>query len=113
MARDSKSPQEFKIGDKVWLNANKVQVYQASQKLGPKQLSPYEITKKLSDRDYWLKLLAALKIHDIFHVDRLAPWGGSKVNGKLPPLPALVKIDYEEEFKVEDIVNSCLFRQQL
>lgn len=73
MARDSKPLREFKVGDKVWLNADKVQVYQASRKLGPKQLGPYEITEKLGDRDYRLKLPAALKIHDIFHVDRLAP----------------------------------------
>lgn len=52
MARDGKSLQEFKVGDKVWLDTDKVQVYQASQKLGPKQLSPYEIIEKLGDRDY-------------------------------------------------------------
>lgn len=113
MAGDSKPPREFKIGDKVWLNADKVQVHQTSQKLGPKQLSPYEITKKLGDRDYWLKLPAALKIHNIFHIDHFAPWGGSKVNGELPLSSALVEIDHEEEFEVEDIVNSQLFRHQL
>lgn len=52
MARDGKPPREFKIGDKVWLNANKVQVHQASRKLGPKQLGPYEVTEKLGDRGY-------------------------------------------------------------
>lgn len=113
MARDGKSPREFKIGDKVWLDADKVQVHQASQKLGPKQLGPYEITEKLSNRDYRLKLPTALKIHDVFHVDRLAPWGGSKVNSELPPPSARVEIDHEEEFKVEDIVDSRLFRRQL
>lgn len=71
MAGDGKLPQEFKIGDKVWLNADKVQVCQASQKLGPKQLGPYEVMEKLGDRDYRLKLPAALKIHDVFYVDCL------------------------------------------
>lgn len=51
MARDGKPPREFKIGDKVWFDADKVQVHQASQKLGPKQLGLYEITEKLGDRD--------------------------------------------------------------
>lgn len=72
IAGDGKPLREFKVRDKVWLDANKVQVYQASQKLGSKQLSPYEIIEKLSDRDYQLELLAALKIHNIFHVDHLA-----------------------------------------
>lgn len=52
MAGNGKPLQKFKIGDKVWLDADKVQVHQAGQKLGPKQLGPYEITEKLGDRDY-------------------------------------------------------------
>lgn len=113
MARDSKLLWEFKVGDKVLLDTDKVQMHQASRKLGPKQLSSYEITEKLSNRDYWLKLSAALKIHDIFHVDWLVPWGENKVNGELPPLPAPVEINHKEEFKVEEIIDSCLFCQQL
>lgn len=81
-------------------------MHQASQKLRPRQLGPYEITEKLGDRDYWLKLLVALKIHDIFHIDRLAPWGGSKVNGELSPPPTPVEIDHKEEFEVKDVVVS-------
>lgn len=84
-----------------------------SRKLGPKQLSPYKITEKLSDRDYRLKLPTALKIHDVFHVDRHILWGRSKVNGELPLSPTPVEIDHEEEFEAEDIINSCLFRRQL
>lgn len=113
MAEDGKPPRKFKVGDKVWLDADRVQVHQASRKLGPRQLGPYEITEKLGDRDYRLKLPAALKIHDVFHDNRLAPWGGSKVNGELSPPPAPVEIDHEEEFEVEDIVDSRLFRRQL
>lgn len=52
MAGDGKPPQEFKVGEKIWLNADKVQIHQASRKLGSKQLSPYEVIKKLSNRDY-------------------------------------------------------------
>lgn len=51
----------------------------------------------------------ALKIHNVFHIDRLAPWRGSKVNGELSLPSTLVEIDYEEEFKVEDIIDSCMF----
>lgn len=74
--------------------------------MGLKQLGPYEVTEKLGDSDYRLKLLAALKIHDVFHVDCLAPWGGSKVNSELPPPFAPVEINHKEEFEVEDIVDS-------
>lgn len=81
--------------------------------MGPRQLSPYEVIEKLGDRDYWLELPAALKIHNVFHVDHLAPWGGSKVNDELPPPPAPVKIDDKEEFEVDEVVNSHVFCRQL
>ena len=113
MAGDAKPPREFKVGDKVWLDADKVHIHQASQKLGPRQLGPYPIIEKLSNRDYWLKLPTALKIHNVFYVDCLAPWGGNKVNGKLPPPPASVVVDGEEEYEVDEILNSCLYRCQL
>lgn len=81
-----------------------------SWKLGPKQLGPYEVIEKLGDRDYWLELPAILKIHNVFHVDRLTLWKGSKVNGELPPPPTPVEIDHEKEFEVDEVINSCLFR---
>lgn len=113
MAGDSKPPGEFKIGNKVWLDIDKVQVHQASQKLGSKQLGSYKIIEKLSNRDYRLELPAALKIHNVFHIDYLALWGGSKVNGELPLPLAPIEIDHKEEFEVDKVVNSRLFCRQL
>ena len=108
MAGDGKPPREFNVGDKVWLDADKVHIHQASRKLGPRQLGPYTVIEKLGDRDYRLDLPAALKIHNVFHVDRLSPWGGNKVNGELPPPPAPVIVEGEEEYEVDAGVGVAL-----
>src|ERR1700727_72466 len=63
-----------------------------SAKLGPKQLGPFEVTEVLSDVDYRLALPPALRLHDVFHVDRLSPYKGNDVNGLIPPPPDPVTI---------------------
>ena len=77
----------LKVGDRVWLQAKQIKIHQQSVKLGPKQLGPFKITEVISDVDYRLALPPALKIHDVFHVDRLSPYKGNDVNGLTPPPP--------------------------
>ena len=64
---------KFSVEDMVWLQSKNVKVYQQSQKLGPKQLGPFAVTEVLSDLDYHLQLLPALKLHDVCHIDCLSP----------------------------------------
>jgi hypothetical protein len=54
-----------------------------------------------------------LKIHDVFHVDRLSPYKGNEVNGLLPPPPKPITVDREEEYKVNHIRDSKVFGQTL
>ena len=101
------------VGDKVWLQAKQIKIHQQSAKLGPKQLGPFEITEVFSDVDYRLKLLPALQIHDVFHIDRLSPYKGNEVNGLEPPPPEPITVNGEEEYKVDHIRDSKLFGRTL
>lgn len=57
--------------------------------------------------DYKLELPPQMsRIHNVFHVDKLLPWKGNPVNGIQPPPPGPVKVDNEEEYKVEDVLDS-------
>lgn len=94
-------PLTFAIGDKVWLNSKNIKIHQASDKLSPPQLSPYEIIKRVGELAYKLKLPVALKIHPVFHIDRLSPYKGNTVNGLLPPPPEPVQVSGEEEYEVD------------
>jgi hypothetical protein len=102
-------PYKFNVGDKVWLQAKQIKVHQQSAKLGPKQLGPFEVTEVRSDVDYKLALPPALRIHDVFHVDRLSPYKGNEVNGQVPPPPEPVTVEGEEEYEVDHIRDSKLF----
>jgi hypothetical protein len=106
-------PYKFNIGDKVWLQAKQIKVHQQSAKLGPKQLGPFEVTEVRSDVDYKLALPPALRIHDVFHVDRLSPYKGNEVNGQVPPPPEPVTVKGEEEYEVDHIRDSKLFGRTL
>ena len=107
-----KSPR-FHLGDKVWLQAKQIKTHQQSAKLGPKQLGPFDITEVLSDIDYHLALPPALRLHDVFHVDRLSPYQGNDVNGLTPPPPDPVTIDGKEEYEVNHIRDSKMFGRTL
>jgi hypothetical protein len=106
-------PYKFNVGDKVWLQAKQIKVHQQSAKLGPKQLGPFEVTEVTSDVDYKLALPPALRIHDVFHVDRLSPYKGNEVNGQVPPPPEPVTVEGEEEYEVDHIRDSKLFGHTL
>jgi hypothetical protein len=107
------TPYKFNVGDKVWLQAKQIKVHQQSAKLGPKQLGPFTVTEVKSDVDYRLNLPPVLKIHDVFHVDRLSSYKGNEVNGLLPPPPEPVTVDGEEEYKVDHIRDSKVFGRTL
>ena len=111
--RGKKRSHEFDIGDKVWLDAKNIKIHQESIKLGPKRLGPFEVVGRVGELDYRLKLPAGLKVHDVFHVDRLSPWKGNEVNGQEPKAPPPIEVDGEEEYEVDQILDSRFYRRQL
>jgi len=101
------------VGDKLWLQAKQLCINQQSAKFRPKQLGPYRVKKVVLHVDYQLDLPPALKIHDVFHVNRLSAYKGNEVNGHLPPLPDPVTVEGEEEYKVDHIRDSKVFNHTL
>ena len=104
---------QFNVGDKVWLQAKQIKIHQQSEKLCPKQLGPFIVIEVRSDVDYKLALPPALKIYNVFHVDRLSPYKGNEINGQMPPPPEPVTVDGEEEYEVDYIRDSKLFGHTL
>ena len=97
----------------MWLSAKNIHIHQATPKLGRRQLGPFEVTERVGDLDYRLALPPALKLHNVFHVDRLSPWRGNEVNGRTPPPPDPIEVDGEEEYEVDRILDSRRYRNQL
>ena len=66
---------QFKVGNKVWLDAKHLNLKLPSEKLSPQHIGPLRVTEIIGDAAYKLKLPDAWgkRIHPVFHVSRLYP----------------------------------------
>ena len=101
--------QRYKQGNQVWLEGRNLRIDRPSTKLAPKRHEPFKIKKVLSPITYQLELLAQWKIHDVFHADLLTPYHETQLHGAnfIRPPPDL--IDGEEEYEIEEILQSRKF----
>jgi hypothetical protein len=109
--RDKKTAHTFNVGDLVWLQAKGIKIHQKSPKLGPRQLGPFKVVERIGDLDFKLELPHYLKLHPVFHVNRLAPYQDNGLDKPPPPDP--VTVEGEEEYEVDKITDSRIFRCQL
>ena len=61
----------FKVGDKVWFNAQNVTTQRPSRKLDHGHIGPYEIIKVISPYAYKLQFPASVKHYLVQHVSVL------------------------------------------
>ena len=104
---------DFSVGDKVWLDARNLRTERPAKKLDYKRVGPFQILEKVGTRSYRLDLPSTMKIHPIFHVGLLERFRQDTIPGRTPkPLPPLI-VAGEEEFEVEDILDSKVARGRL
>ncbi|KAJ3497923.1 hypothetical protein NMY22_g19651 [Coprinellus aureogranulatus] len=97
----------FQINDYVWLCAKNIAIKVPTRKLSDLYLGPFKIIEKVSNLNYRLQLPDSLShLHPVFHIDKLYPWKGSNVNGILPPPPDPIELDGEEEWEVQEVLDS-------
>ena len=100
---------QFKIGDKVYVEREKHPRGQPTSKLAPRRDGPYPIVRKLGELVYEVKLTPRDKRHPVFHVDRLRPTKtATRVPDRELPEPPPIVVDEEEEYEVEEILDSAI-----
>lgn len=97
----------FKVGDRVWLDAKDLNLRVPSKKLAPKRVGPYEIIEQLGPVTFKLKLPKHVKIHPVFHASKLVKYVEDEVAGRTRKPPPPIRVGDEEEFEVEQIVDSA------
>ena len=101
--------QRYKTGDQVWLEGRNLRIDRPSVKLALKRYGPFKIGKVLSPITYQLILPPQWKIHDVFHTDLLTPYHETELHGPNFTMPPPDLIDGEEEYEVEEILQSRKF----
>ena len=105
----------FKPGDRVYLDASDIQTTRPSKKLSHLKLGPYAIDRQVNANAYCLKLPKSMRrLHPVFNVVKLslAPQDPFPTR-KPPPPPAPELVDGEEEWEVEEVLDSRLLRGKL
>jgi len=104
---------KFAVGDKVWLSSKDIETARPAKKLDDMLLGDNEITEKLSRSAYRLKLPKTMQIHPVINISRLRPYKADTIEGRVAPPPPKVVVRGEEQYEVEEIINSRLRRGKL
>jgi len=101
----------FSPGDMVYLDSKDIQTTRPSKKLSHRRLGPYLVERHVRRYAYHLVLPLPMRcLHPVFNVVKLSPAPDDQIVGRCwnpPPPPELV--DGEEEYIVEEIMNSRMF----
>ena len=105
---------DYKVGQQVWLSTDNLHMLnRASKKLTEKWIGPYEVTQ-VTPNAVKLKLPKTLRIHLVVNVPRVKPYLGPLPSQPVSrPGPVLVSEECDEEYKVDYIVASRIYRRQL
>jgi hypothetical protein len=105
----------YQPGDKVYLDASDISTTRPSRKLSHHRLGPYPIERQVSKNAYRLQLPDPMCcLHPVFNIVKLTPAPIDPIVGRRPkllPPPELIK--GEEEYLVEEILDSKMFCGQL
>ena len=111
--RHVKDMEEFQKGDKVWLDGKNVKTNEPSAKLADKRYGPFVILDKIGTHNFRLKLPHQWKIHPVFHITLLSRHKKDKIPGRTPKEPPPFEVQGAEEYEVEDILDSRIYRKGL
>jgi transposase InsO family protein len=96
----------FKEGDSVWLNTRNIRTRRPSRKLDHRKIGPFKVLEKIGSHAYRLELPETVRIHNVFHVSLLSLANEDPYPGQHLPPPPPIEIDGEEEYEVDEILDS-------
>ena len=105
----------FNPGDKVFLDASDIHTTCPSRKLSDRRLGPCPVKHWVGSNAYRLTLPPSMnRLHLVFNVVKLTLVPVNPITRRhAPPLPPPELVDSEEEYVVEEILNSHIFCRKL
>ena len=93
----------FDVGDRVLLATDHIAL-EGPRKFKAKFIGPFVVRARVGDLAYRLDLPTTMRMHPVFHVDRLKRFVAGGGDGHQPPPPVLQRDGDAPEFEVERIV---------
>jgi hypothetical protein len=105
----------YEPGDMVYLDASDVKTTRPSHKLSHWRLGPFPVERRVSRNAYRFRLPFSMRrLHLVFNVIKLTTAPTDPIPGRHPTLPPPPEIiEGEEEYLVEEILDSKMFRGKL
>ena len=99
---------DFKVGDKVYLDASDIPTTRPSKKLDNLRYGPYKVLAKVGRGAYRIQLPPTLaRLHPVFPVVKLTAAPPDPFPGRQqPPPPPPIQIRGEDEYEVSKILDS-------
>jgi len=102
----------YETESKVFLNGRNIVTARPSKKLDDKMLGPFQITEPVGS-SYKLELSETMRIHDVFHSELLRPAVDDSLPGQKNEPPGPIVVNDEDEWEIDDILDSRRYRRRL
>jgi hypothetical protein len=96
---------DFDVDNKVWVIMKHWRTDWPSRKLSSQNIGPYIILEKIG-HSFKLDLPPFIKVHPIFHANKLRKHPDNPLQGQLAPKPKPLNVYSDDEYKVKEILSA-------